>query len=97
MKQVAMGGLMGLMMIWMIHGWMTGDSGLVGWALLGFIGMHVAIVVVALTLGAWVARMSPRLQRIFSHRPSMHHVSLMIAGMLTSGAIVHVAVHGGVV
>lgn len=97
MKQVAMGGLMGLMMIWMIHGWMTGDNGLAGWALLGFVGAHVAIVVVALKLGAWVSRRSPRLQRVFSHSPSMHHLSLMIAGIFASGTIVHLTMHGGVV
>ena len=98
MKPVVLGGLMGAMMIWMVHGQMTGTSALAGWALGAFIGVHVVLIAAAIGAGLFAACLSPNLRVRLSrlHRPSVHHIALMLVGMVGSVAVVHVYMHGGI-
>ena len=98
MKPFILGGLMGLMMIWMVHGQMTGTSALAGWALVAFIGMHVALAIVVICAGLFAARLSPRARAALArlHHPSLHHIALMVVGMGASAGAVHLFIHGGI-
>lgn len=92
---LTMGALMGLMMLWMLHGAVTGETqrSLAGAAV--FVGAHVLVLAVLLALPAFAARRAPwlhaRLSRL--HRPSLRHVSLMLGAAGTSALIVHL-IHG---
>ena len=97
MKPVILGTLMGLMMMWMLHGVLTGESTLAGWAMFGFISAHFAIALVVVLLGAKVAKLSPRFRTLLSHRPSVRHVASMAFGVILSGGLVHLYIHGGVI
>ncbi len=93
---IAMGLVMGPMMLWMLHGMLTGD-GPAGLALLAFVGAHIVVASVVLITGLFAASLSPslraRLDRL--HRPSLRHVGLMLGAALTMALIVHLVVHGG--
>ncbi len=89
---VAMGLIMGPMVLWMIHGAATGN-GLSGWALLAFVGAHLVVVGVILGAGIVAARLAPGL-RHRRHRPSLGHVGLMGASAVASASLVHL-IHGG--
>ena len=98
MKPIVMGGLMGIMMLWMLHGQMTSTSALAGWALVAFIGVHVALIAAAIGAGLFAARLSPKMRAMLArmHRPSFHHIALMLIGMIASAGLVHLYMHGGV-
>lgn len=99
MKPVLMGLAMGPMMLWMLHGQLTGSDTRGGWALLVFFAAHVAVLCAVAGAAVFAAHLSPamrdRLARM--HRPSLAHLGLMGIGVLISGAAVHVVVHGGLV
>jgi hypothetical protein len=92
---ITMGALMGLMMLWMLHGALTGN-GTSAMALVIFIGAH--LLGVALLLGAvfFAARLAPQLQVQLNrlHRLSVRHVGLMLGSASTAIAAVHLAIHG---
>ena len=92
---IAMGGLMGPMMLWMLHGMLTGD-GPSGVALVIFVGVHVLVVAVLLAAAVFAARLSPglraRLGRL--HRPSPRHIGLMLGSATLAALIVHFGIHG---
>lgn len=92
-----MGPLMGAIMLWMLHGFLTGESTLSGPALAVFIGAHVAVLVVVLGAGLFAARLSPRVRNWMArvHRPSWRHMGAMMGSAVASAAVVHVIVHGG--
>ena len=93
---VAMGALMGPMLLMMLHGQLTG-AGDGGFALIAFVLAHVAVAAVVLLGVLFAARLSPvwraRLDRL--HRPSWRHVGIMAGCAFISGAIVHFYIHGG--
>lgn len=91
---LAMGAGMGLMMLWMVHMQLTGDSTRSMGALVIFVGAHVAVLAVALAL-PFVA--SARLRRVLDrvHRPSVHHIMLMLTGALLAAGLAHVLLHSG--
>ena len=68
---IIMGALMGLMMMWMLHGAMTGDAGITGWALIAFLGAHLAIALIIAVAVVFAARFSPRSHAWINrlHRP----------------------------
>ena len=89
---VGMGALMGLVMLWMLHGMLTGQ-GHAGGAL--FVLAHVAVLLV-LALAFVVARrgQSAWAQGMLKHRPSLRHVALMMGSALTTAGVIHL-IHGG--
>ncbi|MCF2869659.1 hypothetical protein L0664_01150 [Octadecabacter sp. G9-8] len=95
MKPVIMGGLMGLMMMWMLHGAVTGD-GMAAGALIAFVGAHLALVVIAGAVIWAGTRFSPRVVRVLSrlHRPSRSHVMVMLASAIVVAGVVHLSAHG---
>lgn len=97
-KPVIMGGLMGVMMMGMLHGALTG-GGMAAGALVVFVAAHVVIVFVV-ALAVWLGvRMSPRVQQILArvHRPSLRHVGAMFGSAVVIAGAVHLVVHGGLV
>lgn len=96
---VVMGGVMGLMMMWMLHGALTGDGVLGDGALALFILAHLAVAGVLIGAGVFAARLSPRMRgwQARLHRPSVRHVAVMLGSAVTTAGIVHLTVHGGLV
>ena len=96
MKPVIMGALMGLMMMWMLHGALAGETAWGAAALLAFVAGHVAIGVVVVSIGWIGVRLSPRLQRIVAHvhLPSLHHIGAMLGSAACVALVVHVVAHG---
>ncbi len=91
-----MGAAMGLMMMWMLHGALTGDTSIGAMALVAFIGAHVVLVAVAVA-AVWIgARWSPRIQRLTArlHRPSVSHITTMLASAVIVAGLLHLSVHG---
>ena len=98
-RPMAMGAGMGLMMLWMVHGMMTGDANLGGWALVGFIGVHLVLVVVVGAAGYFASRLSPRARVVVArlHRPNLRHLAVMVAGAFGAVIVAHLSLHGGIV
>lgn len=96
-KPAAMGAMMGLMMLWMLHGYLTGDSTMGALALLGFIGAHLIIIAAVSALGFWAAHRSPfwhsRLAHL--HRPTAQHILVMLGGAALAVIVTHLILHGG--
>lgn len=94
-RPLAMGLLMGPMMLWMIHGQMTGTAPS-GWAAAAFIGAHLVILAAVVSGAVFAARMSPRLQTFAArlHRPSLKHFGAMLSGAAMSALAVHFWLHG---
>lgn len=97
-KPLIMGGMMGLMMLAMVHMMLTSDSALGGMALIAFVGAHVAVVLGIAVLAWWAARFSPSLQVKLAklHRPDAAHVAAMLLAAVFTAASVHTALHWGV-
>jgi hypothetical protein len=93
---IIMGALMGLMMMWMLHGAMTGDSVITGWALIAFVAAHGAIVLVVLFAVVFATRFSPRTHAWINrlHRPSLRHVRAMFGSAIFVAGALHLGVHG---
>ncbi len=98
MKPIAIGAAMGAMMFWMLHGQSTSTNTLAGWALVAFIGVHLAMIAAAGFAIIFAARLSPKTREMLAwlHRPSWHHLALMVIGMVASVGTIHVVVHGGI-
>lgn len=96
-KPIIMGALMGLMMLWMMHGALTGQSDLGLGALVVFVVAHVAIVLVLIGLAMFGARLSPKLRAWTGrlHRPSYAHLIVMLAGAVVAVGAAHLLLHGG--
>ena len=94
-KPLGMGLLMGPMMLWMIHGQMTGTAQS-GWAIAAFVGAHLLIIAVLVTGAVFAARLSPRMHAVLDrlHRPSLAHLAGMLMGLAISGLVVHFWLHG---
>ena len=95
-KPFAMGAAMAPMMLWMLHGQLTGSNTMSGPALVIFVGAHLLIVAILVGATFLTARLSPRLRPLLArmHRPSLQHFLRMLGGAaLTAGAI-HIAFHG---
>ncbi|AGI69244.1 putative membrane protein [Octadecabacter antarcticus 307] len=93
---IIMGALMGLMMMWMLQGALTGESGVTGWALIAFAAAHVAIIVVVLFAVIFAARLSPRSHAWINrlHRTPLHHVSALLGSAVFVAGALHLGVHG---
>ena len=92
-----MGSLMGIMMLFMLHGMTTGERSTTGSAALVFIGAHLIgahLAVVGFTFAIAVFGLSryPRLAKIATkiHRPSRAHVTTMLGAALMTAFILHV-------
>lgn len=98
MKPVIMGSLMGLMMMWMLHGALTGGTMAAG-ALLAFVAAHVLIAGVLAGVVWLGVRLSPRMQKFAArlHRPSLHHIGAMFGSAAVVAGAVHLVAHGGLV
>ena len=96
-RALAMGGMMGLMMLGMVHLMMTGAQSKGLLALAAFAGAHVAVIAILAGLGVFAAKLSPRLSRAMAkiHRPNMRHVATMLAGACAAAFISHLFIHGG--
>lgn len=94
-KPMVMGGLMGVMMLWMLHGAVTGDG--VGlWAAALFVAAHVVLVALILGAAVFAARLSPAARRVLArvHRPSLSHMGTMVGTAVLIVAVVHLGAHG---
>lgn len=96
-RPLTMGAAMGLIMLWMIHGIVTGDKELAGPALVVFVLAHIALPLLILGLGLFAARMSPRfyarLPRL--RRRSLPHIATMSAGAAGGATLAHVVIAVG--
>ena len=94
---LGIGSAMGLMMLAMVHGVLTGTSQLAGAALLAFVLAHVALVGVGAGLALWATRFAPGLQRRMQrmHRPSWRHLGHMLGAAFTAALLAHLFIHGG--
>ncbi|MBU2991851.1 hypothetical protein Q4555_14195 [Octadecabacter sp. 1_MG-2023] len=94
-----MGGLMGLMMMWMLHGALTGEGTVGRGALIAFVAAHIILVAAIVSAAVFAARLSPRahawIERL--HRPSLRHIGMMLAGAIAVAGSVHLIAHGGIV
>lgn len=89
---IAMGAMMGLMILWMMHGQMTGQGAPVAW---GFVLAHVAVIAVVLGgVAMGLHRRFPRLAGVLRHRPSGRHVALMLGSAVATAFVIHL-LHGG--
>ncbi|AKS45106.1 hypothetical protein SAMN05444287_0194 [Octadecabacter temperatus] len=97
-KPIVMGGLMGLMMMWMLHSALTGDGTLGAGALIAFVAAHVVFAAVVIGGALFAARLSPRARQFMDrlHRPSLRHIGVMMAAALSVAGLVHLVVHGGI-
>lgn len=93
---IILGALMGLMMMWMLHVALTGESGVTGWALIAFGAAHVAIAFIIIFAVIIAARISPRSHAWINrlHRPSLRHVSAMLGSAVFVAGALHLGVHG---
>ena len=84
---------MGALMLWMLHDRIM-SSAFTGWREAAvFIGAHVVVVFVLLSLGL----VFPRLRRrLAGQRPDARHLAGMGAGMAVSVLIIHAVAHGGI-
>lgn len=91
-----MGGLMGPMMLWMMHDSLMSGAAL-SWGVIGFIAAHVAVFGVVVIVAVFGARLNPRLRMILSrlHRPSGAHLAQMMVAAVLSASLVHFSVHAG--
>lgn len=96
-RPLIIGGLMGLMLLWMAHQQMTNPSFVQGAALMTFVGAHLAILAVVLGGAIFASRMHPLLRQIIAklHRPSWQHMRNMALGMAISAGSAHLIIHGG--
>ena len=96
-KPLLIGALMGLMMLGMAHMVLTGQSGLAGWALAGFVGAHLALALLAIVGTTFAARLSPAVRRRLDrlHLPSADHIGKMLLAAGVTAAMIHLFVHGG--
>ena len=94
-RPLGMGLLMGPMMLWMIHGQLTGTTQS-GWATAAFVGAHLLIIAALITGAVFAARLSPWMHSVLDrlHRPSLSHVTAMLVGLVVSVLVVHFWQHG---
>lgn len=88
---VAMGAVMGPMMLWMLHGALTGQGG--GHAAAVFAALHVVALAVLVAVGVVLGRRVPALRRVLAHH-GQRHLGLMLGSAAVAAALVHV-IHGG--
>lgn len=91
LKPIAMGALMAVGMLWMLHEQIMEGTFEWGWAAVGFVAAHLAVLVVA--LGVLAALPAVR-RRVVRHRPSARHMGGMVLGAILAGAAIHGVIHG---
>ncbi|WP_293443472.1 hypothetical protein [Planktotalea sp.] len=89
--QLLMGTFMGAMMLMMLHGFLTGEANAFSWATAVFVGAHIVVVLLAvsvvsfgLTRFAWIKKITDRL-----HRPSTKHVLVMLLSAGFTALFIH--------
>lgn len=92
-----MGAAMGAMMLFMLHGVLTGNTELSGLGLAVFIAAHGVVVLGVMGLGLLSVSRFPRLKIWLSrvHRPNLRHVCTMFASAAATAGIIHL-IHGGI-
>ncbi|MDX8347880.1 hypothetical protein SLH49_07770 [Cognatiyoonia sp. IB215446] len=95
-KPLLMGASMGLMMLWMVHGQLTGETSLSGIALVTFVGAHILFAATIIGAGLVVTRLSPAARQWLRNlrRPSLRHLGIMLLGATLSAGAVHIWIHG---
>ena len=93
---VAMGAGMGAMMLWMLHGQLTGEGSMGPAALAIFIGAHVVVAALAVAAALLGARLHPGVRRLLGrvHRPRARHAAMMMGAALLTAAAIHLGFHG---
>ncbi|MEO1640958.1 MAG: hypothetical protein AAFU41_17110 [Pseudomonadota bacterium] len=92
---IAMGLVMGPMMLWMLHGILMGDGGS-ALALTMFVAAHLGVAVVVLVAAFLAARFAPGLRDRLTvwHRPSLRHFGIMLGAAGGAALLIHFAIHG---
>ncbi|KQI69147.1 hypothetical protein AN189_06115 [Loktanella sp. 3ANDIMAR09] len=88
------------MMLWMLHGPLTGQASTGGaWAAILFVAAHVVVAALLMGGALMAARLSPRARGFLSrlHLPSLRHVGTMLIAAAMSASVIHVTLHGGIV
>lgn len=96
-KSLVMGSAMGLMMLAMVHMFLTGESEVTGIVLMIFILAHLAVVLGLVALSFWAARFAPRIEARLPKilRPSLQHIGSMVGSAVLCAGLVHM-IHGGI-
>ena len=90
-RAVFMGMMMGAMMLWMLHGWLTGEGPA---NIVLFVAGHAAVIAAIGLIAAFgLHRRFPVLERLTRHRPSLSHVVIMAGSAALFALAVHL-VHG---
>ena len=94
-KPLAVGAVMGAMLLWMLHGALMED-GVSAYAVAAFIGAHLIVLAVLVTAGLFAARLSPRTRAMLNrlHRPNLSHIGSMLLGMAAMMGAIHLACMG---
>lgn len=92
-KPFLMGSGMGVMMLFMLHHQMTGQSAAAPWAVAGFIGLHVIVILALGAIVLFAGRRFEFVNRVLEHLK--RHVLSMFIGMVAVMAILHLILHRG--
>jgi len=90
-KPAAIGGVMAVMMLAMLHPRMMSGDAIAVPALIAFVGAHFALGI-ALFLPALLV--SKFRKRLAAHRPSLRHAMTMLGTAAGTAGIIHLFMHG---
>ncbi|MEM9579792.1 MAG: hypothetical protein AAF891_03830 [Pseudomonadota bacterium] len=94
-KPLIMGAAMGAMMLWMLHGFLTGDAELSHYGALAFLGAHVAAIGGIALLTVLGAKRNERVAALMGklHRPTLGHTGAMLISAFSIALLIHL-IHG---
>jgi len=97
LRPMILGGLMGLMMMGMLHLMLTGETTLGGAALGMFVLVHLALIAALVGASIFAARLSAPLRAKMArlHRPDLRHVPSMVVSAVLGAIFMHLFIHGG--
>ncbi len=95
-RPLLMGGIMGIMMLGMVHIALTGQSDLGVAAVAVFLGAHVISVLLLLTAAFCAARLAPSFRARLDRRPrpGLRHLAIMATGATIVFLATHLLWHG---
>lgn len=88
---IGIGAAMGAMMLAMLHGPVMSGELTGGLAAAGFVGAHLALLVI---LGALLLFVPSLRRAVRRHRPDLRHAGMMLAGAGGTALVVHLWMHG---
>ena len=94
---LVMGILMGAMILMMLHGFLGGETSVLNWGTLAFLGAHVLVALVVFAIVTFGLTRFPKIAEFATklHRPSRRHVAIMLSSAGVTAFFIHLLVHGG--